>query len=74
MNKDLFENFRKLNLPLGKYAIFGSGPMAIRGLRKSADIDLVVADSFLKSWKSCRNGKKKNLVWEAICLFIGSQD
>jgi len=33
---------RKLYLPVSKYAIFGSGPLAIRELRDSDDIDIVV--------------------------------
>ncbi|MCD4811218.1 hypothetical protein K8R14_01230 [bacterium] len=32
----------QLNLPLGEFAIFGSGPMAIRGIRESNDIDIIV--------------------------------
>ncbi len=31
-----------LNLPADKYAVFGSGPMAVRGLRDNKDIDLIV--------------------------------
>lgn len=33
---------RGLDLPLGQYAVFGSGPIVVRGLREGADIDLVV--------------------------------
>jgi len=29
MNNDLFEKFKALNLPIGEYAIFGSGPMQL---------------------------------------------
>ncbi len=38
------DELKKLNLPLGKYAIFGSGPLAIRGLRENNDIDIIVTD------------------------------
>ncbi len=31
-----------LNLPKSKFAIFGSGPIAIRGLREARDIDVIV--------------------------------
>jgi len=31
-----------LKLPLGSYAIFGSGPMAIRDIRESSDVDIIV--------------------------------
>ena len=37
-----FQDVLKLNLPVGSYAIFGSGPMAVRGIREANDIDLVV--------------------------------
>jgi len=37
-----FQDVLKLNLPKGSFAIFGSGPMAIRGIRDANDIDLVV--------------------------------
>lgn len=33
---------RGLDLPAGQYAVFGSGPLVVRGLREGADIDLVV--------------------------------
>ena len=47
MNKNqLFINFLKeleeLDLPKEKYAVFGSGPIAIRGLRDARDIDVIV--------------------------------
>ena len=37
-----FEAVRALELPKGKYAVFGSGPLAARGLKKAGDIDLIV--------------------------------
>lgn len=46
--RDDFYPVRKLNLPLGHYAIFGSSPLVIRNLKKPRDFDLIV-DSFL--WK-----------------------
>jgi hypothetical protein len=33
---------QKLELPLGEYAVVGSGPLAVRGIREAHDIDLVV--------------------------------
>jgi hypothetical protein len=43
---------KTLNLPKGKYAIFGSGPMAIRGIRDAEDIDLIVTEDLWK--KLCK--------------------
>ena len=37
-NAQKFEQFKKLNLPLGEYAITGSGPMGIRNLKAIGDI------------------------------------
>lgn len=36
------DEFKKLNLPKDKFAIFGSGPLAIRNLRENKDIDIIV--------------------------------
>jgi hypothetical protein len=38
----LFREPAALGLRLGEYAIFGSGPLAIRGLRDAADVDVIV--------------------------------
>lgn len=37
------DELKELNLPQGKYAVWGSGPLAIRDLRENKDIDLVVS-------------------------------
>jgi len=39
-----FNELENLNLPKDKYAIFGSGPICIRGLREANDIDIVVKE------------------------------
>lgn len=41
-NQQKFDAIRKLNLPLGHYAITGSGALGIRNLRAIGDIDIVV--------------------------------
>ena len=38
------KELRKLNLIIGKYAVFGSGTLAIKGLRDNRDLDLIVKD------------------------------
>lgn len=40
--KKQLAELKKLNLPKDKYAIFGSGPLAINGIRDSDDIDIIV--------------------------------
>lgn len=39
---DIVSEVKKLNLPTGKYAVVGSGAMAIRNIRPAHDIDLIV--------------------------------
>jgi hypothetical protein len=42
--KIFLEELKKLGFPPEKFAIFGSGPMAVRGLRDVNDIDIIVKD------------------------------
>lgn len=37
-----FTELKKLNLPIWKYAIFGSWPLWVRNIRESQDLDLLV--------------------------------
>ncbi len=38
----LFDRVKRLNLPVGDYAIFGSGPLIVRGIiRGSNDLDVI---------------------------------
>lgn len=47
-NSEKFNLVKKINLPIGHYAITSSGPMGIRGLREIGDIDIVVDE---KLWQ-----------------------
>jgi hypothetical protein len=44
LNDGLFGQVRALNLPLGHYAITGSGPLGVRGVRQVNEIDMIVDD------------------------------
>jgi len=46
------QKLKKLNLPKGKYVIFGSGPMCVRGLRKCDDLDVIVTEDIYNDLKS----------------------
>ena len=46
----LLKELEKLNLPKDKFAIFGSGPLAVRNLRTANDLDLIVNDFIPKIW------------------------
>lgn len=64
----------KLNLPIGKYAVYGSGPMSIRGIRESHDIDLIVTpdlykDLLISGWQEAGSGDKKHLKTDDIEIF-----
>lgn len=43
-NQRKFEALKELGLPLGQYAITGSGPMGIRNLKEIGDIDILVTE------------------------------
>jgi hypothetical protein len=43
-NQELFSILRGFNLPIGQYAITGSGPMGIRDLKIIGDIDIIVSE------------------------------
>lgn len=45
------ERVKELELPHGSYAVFGSGPMAARGLREANDIDIVVTTELFRKLK-----------------------
>ena len=59
MSEDLFEYLRSLNLPRD-YAIFGSGPLWVRGIiEASNDLDVLCGP---EAWaKVCRRGNKVHL-------------
>lgn len=42
------DEVKKLDLPSNEFAIFGSGPLAIRKLREANDIDLIVKEILWK--------------------------
>lgn len=42
-NERKFEMLRQLQLPLGHYAVTGSGSIGVRNLREVGDIDLIVS-------------------------------
>ncbi len=49
--RKLLEKFNKLDLPRDQYVIFGSGPLAIRGIREGRDLDVIVYDELFAELK-----------------------
>ena len=50
--KDFLEELRKLKLPNDQYAIFGSGPLAVRDIREAEDLDIIVTEGLYKELES----------------------
>lgn len=66
------EELKKLNLPEDEYAIFGSGPMAIRGVRESNDIDVIaLPELFEELVKKCGEEKIKRGLYSQRSLQLG---
>jgi hypothetical protein len=52
-NKDtLINEVKKIDLPLGKYTVVGGGVLAVRGIRDTQDIDLIVTEDFYEKLKN----------------------
>lgn len=45
---DIFERIRRLNLPMGEYAVFGSALLDAWELRRAADLDIIVTPELFK--------------------------
>lgn len=60
------EELKRLSLPKDDFAIFGSGPMAVRGIRENKDLDLVVTPTL---WEDL---KKKLPVSDDSTIKIGN--
>jgi hypothetical protein len=51
----LFDELKRLALPVGEYAVFGSGPLWVRSIRESEDIDIIARGA---AWEWAKvNGK-----------------
>ncbi|MBI2474851.1 hypothetical protein HYV69_00270 [Candidatus Uhrbacteria bacterium] len=58
-----------LKLPTGKFAIFGSGSMAVRGIRESEDLDIIVKQDL---WDILVQKYPMSLHDNSTCLKIGN--
>jgi len=47
--QELLDKLAGLQIPSDQYAIYGSGPLAIRGIRESRDLDVVVKDEYYRT-------------------------
>lgn len=53
------EEVKNMKIPCGKYTILGSGPLAIRGIRDTKDIDLIVTSDLYAYYKKQEDWKLK---------------
>jgi hypothetical protein len=60
-NQELFQRVKELNLPIGEYAIFGSGPMGIRDMREMHDVDVLVSEKVYNEYVNKSGWKIKNI-------------
>lgn len=70
---DIFERVKKLDLPLGEYAVFGSGLLDAWSIRKANDLDIIVTEKLFEELK--RKGYEKK--WDEAgfkYLTIGEAD
>lgn len=51
INSEFFKKVKNLNLPRGEYALFGSAPLVIRGLKESDDIDIIATENLYNHCK-----------------------
>lgn len=72
-NRQLFKELKRLKLPKDEFAVFGTGPMGIRGLKEISDIDLIVTKNLWR--KLCQKypfkkiGKNKKITIGNIEIF-----
>lgn len=65
--KELLDRVKRLNLPAGKFALFGSSPLAIRGIVDARDIDIIVTEDvweeYEKKWKIMATDDGSRYLW-----------
>lgn len=51
-NQEMFRKVKELDLPIGKYALFGSAPLGIRNLKDCHDVDIIVTEDLWNQYKT----------------------
>lgn len=60
MFEELIKSVKSLNLPIGKYVLFGSAPIIVKGLRPALhDIDIVVKEDLWNEYQNKEGWVKK---------------
>lgn len=63
--KKLLKELKGLGLPDGEYTVYGSGPMAVRSIKPTKDLDVVVTEKLYKKLLKAYPGGKGG------CIKIG---
>lgn len=61
---DAISRIKSLNLPIGKYIVFGSSVMEVHGIRKAKDVDIIVDKDIYKELK--RRGWKRHWFFRRV--------
>lgn len=80
---DIFTEVQSLDLPLGEYAVSGSGVLSAHGLRDFKDIDILISWKLFeelkkRGWKEKKNTWGSTVIEDGICeaspniLFAGT--
>ena len=68
----LFEKVRSLNLPAGNVAIFGSGPLLVRGIiDKASDIDIICRGA---AWRRAQEPGELNYLADCDVHVVSLED
>ena len=51
IGSEIIKKVKNLNLPAGSFVVYGSGPLAILGIREANDIDLLAAEEVFEQLK-----------------------
>lgn len=65
----LLMELKDFNLPLGEFVIFGSGPLAARGIRDCKDLDIIVSENLYQ--KICQKYPEEIYLSDVGTLQIG---
>lgn len=72
---DIFAEVKRLNLPIGQYVVFGSGPLMAHGIRDTTDVDLFVTPTLYQTLKADGwDEKELNNPPGGVCLFRGTYE
>lgn len=69
--KEIITIVKNLNLPEGKYALFGSVPLAMHGIRESRDIDVILNKDIWQDYVDNKEWEQKIIPGGRMYLMQG---